>query len=206
MKDQPRFAKSRVYRMRRRAEQVDATRLRITEAAMRLHTTIGPASTSIAGVAEEAGVTRLTVYRHFPDIDSLFAACSRHWASLNPGPDPAAWRAIPGLEERARVALLALYRWFRSHSDELFPLYRDAQAVPAAARDAARASSARMADALVEGHERGGPDGRRLRAAAGHLVSFWAWRSLAIEQGLGDEDAVELGVGFLNRASRRVAG
>ena len=55
-----RSTKSRPYRMNRRAEQVDETRERITEAAVRLHTTVGPANTSIAAVAEEAG-------RHPPD-------------------------------------------------------------------------------------------------------------------------------------------
>ncbi len=206
--EQMRYAKSRPYRMRRRAEQVDETRLRITEAAMRLHTTIGPARTSIAGVAEEAGVTRLTVYRHFPDIDSLFAACSRHWADLHPGPDAEAWRAIPGLEARARFALTELYGWYRRNGDELYPIYRDAASVPAVTRDAARSRYARMAGALVEGDaERGdgAEDLRRLRAAAGHVVSFWTWHSLALQQGLDDAAAVDLAVGFLSRAAQRSA-
>ena len=67
MRKQMRSTKSRPYRMQRRAAQVDETRLKITEAAVRLHTTVGPSQTSIAAVAEEAGVTRLTVYRHFAD-------------------------------------------------------------------------------------------------------------------------------------------
>ena len=53
--------------MRKRAEQVDQTHQRIVEAAVHLHGTVGPAATTIAGIAEQAGVTRLTVYRHFPD-------------------------------------------------------------------------------------------------------------------------------------------
>ena len=53
--------------MRARQEAVDETRLRITEATMRLHETVGPAATTVSAIAEEAGVTRLTVYRHFPD-------------------------------------------------------------------------------------------------------------------------------------------
>jgi AcrR family transcriptional regulator len=43
--------------MRRRAELVEQTRQRIVDAAIHLHTTIGPANTTISGVAEEAGVT-----------------------------------------------------------------------------------------------------------------------------------------------------
>ena len=51
----------------RRAELQEQTRLRITEAAVELHGTLGPARTSVTAVAERAGVERATVYRHFPD-------------------------------------------------------------------------------------------------------------------------------------------
>ena len=98
-----RSTKSRPYTMRRRAELVDQTRQRIIEATVRLHTTIGPANTSIASVAEEADVTRLTVYRHFGDLDVLFEACRGHWRAQNPPPDASAWLAIPDLEARARA-------------------------------------------------------------------------------------------------------
>jgi AcrR family transcriptional regulator len=59
-------APQRPYRKRLRAEQEEETRERITKAAVKLHGTIGPARTTISGVAEEAGVQRATVYRHFP--------------------------------------------------------------------------------------------------------------------------------------------
>ena len=57
------------------------TRLTITEATVRLHGSVGPARTTIKAIAAEAGVQRATVYRHFPDLESLFMACSAHWAS-----------------------------------------------------------------------------------------------------------------------------
>src|ERR1035437_5730256 len=119
--EQMRSIKTRPYRMRRRAEQVDETRTRITEAAVRLHTTVGPAHSSIAAVAEEAGVTRLTVYRHFADLDALFEACRAHWSAQNPRPDATAWPLIADLEERARRAFGELYGWYRDHADELYP-------------------------------------------------------------------------------------
>lgn len=62
--------------MRKRADDVAETRQRIVAAAVRLHGTVGPAATTVSALAEEAGVTRLTVYRHFPDDRALFAACS----------------------------------------------------------------------------------------------------------------------------------
>ena len=200
-REQMRSMKVRPYRMHRRAEQVGLTRQRITEAAMLLHTTIGPANTSLAGVAAQAGVTRLTVYRHFPDLESLFVACSSHWMGLNPPPDIDTWRAIPNLKERARTALRELYGWYREHGDDLFPIHRDVAAMPAATQEAIRDRDAAAAAALVGGDAPAGVDARRLRAVAGHLVSFWTWRSLTHDEGLEEADAIELAVGFLTGAA-----
>ena len=201
-----RSMKVRSYRMHRRAEQVGLTRQRITEAAMLLHTTIGPANTSLAGVAAQAGVTRLTVYRHFSDLESLFVACSSHWMGLNPPPDIDAWRAIPNLEERARTALRELYGWYHEHGDDLFPIHRDIASMPATAQEAIRARDAAAAAVIggntpVGGVGGGDGDARRLQAVAGHLVSFWTWRSLTHDEGLQDAEAVELAVGFLTGAA-----
>lgn len=181
--------------MGRRAEQVDQTRQRITEAAVRLHTTVGPAHTSISAVAAEASVTRLTVYRHFADFDALFRACMAHWSARNPRPDAAAWRVIPSLDVRARRAFGELYSWYRDHADELYPLYRDAAAMPLSALRAREAGNQALADALVAGH--GDADGRMLRVVARHLVDFWTWHSLVIAQGLEDLEAVEIAVRLL---------
>src|SRR5215212_6293716 len=81
----------RKYELKLRAEQLQETRLRITEATMELHRTVGPAATRISEVARRAGVQRVTVYNHFPDDASLLAACSAHWRTLHPAPDPAEW-------------------------------------------------------------------------------------------------------------------
>ena len=185
--------------MRRRAEQVDGTRQRITEAAVRLHTTIGPANTSIAGVAEAAGVTRLTVYRHFADLDALFEACTAHWRSRNPRPDAQAWLAIGDLGTRARTAFDQLYGWYRDHADELYPIYRDSAAIPAPALKAREGADQALADAIVTGHvgEDAGGHGRLLAAVARHLADFWTWRSLVIREGLDHAEAVEVAVRML---------
>ena len=192
-----RSVKSRPYRMRRRAEQVDATRERITAAAARLHTTVGPANTTVAAIADEAGVTRLTVYRHFSDLDVLFEACRAHWRAENPPPDIGAWTAIPDLETRARAALTRLYGWFREHADELFPIYRDFSVMPASGQERTRAENRRVGELLVGDAAPAGAAGRRLRAAARHALDYRTWRSLAIDQELGDADAVEVGVRLL---------
>jgi AcrR family transcriptional regulator len=183
--------------MKRRATQVDATRDRITAAAARLHTTIGPANTSVVAIAEEAAVTRLTVYRHFPDLDVLFEACRGHWRAANPPPDIGAWTAIPDLEPRARTALTRLYGWFQEHADELFPIYRDFASMPASSQERTRAENRRVGDLLVGDIAPAGAAGRRLRAAARHVLDYRTWRSLAVDQDLGDADAVEVGVRLL---------
>jgi AcrR family transcriptional regulator len=64
------------YKLKRRAERQEETRLRIARAAVELHGTVGPSKTTISALAEEAGVSRPTVYSHFPDELSLFKACS----------------------------------------------------------------------------------------------------------------------------------
>src|SRR5919197_240772 len=96
---------TRRYTQRRRAETPEETRRRIAEAAIALHTTIGPAATTVSAVAERAGVERVTVYRHFPDEEALFRACVAHGSALFPPPDPAPWREIEDPEERLRTAL-----------------------------------------------------------------------------------------------------
>jgi AcrR family transcriptional regulator len=186
--------------MKRRAELVDETRQRITDATIRLHTTIGPANTSIAAIADEAGVTRLTVYRHFPTLDELFVACRGHWRNQHRPPDITAWGAIHSLEERAHQAFRELYEWYSDNSDDLYPNNRDFDAMPLSTQEAIRAERSALAGALIAGHE-GGGSGRRLRAVSGHLVSYWTWRSLVVEEGLTNGDAVDLAVRMLTEVA-----
>src|SRR6516164_1220390 len=105
--------------MRSRREQVDQTRQRILEPTVELHGSVGPAATTIAAIADRAGVTRLTVYRHFPDEAALFGACSAHWISRQQLPDPAAWSQIDSPAARLRAGLADLYRFFRADAGML---------------------------------------------------------------------------------------
>src|SRR5262245_48974527 len=84
----------RRYEKRERALQEQATRMRIIEATIDLHGSVGPARTTISAIADRAGVRRATVYRHFPDERSLFMGCSGTFAERNPVPDPALWASI----------------------------------------------------------------------------------------------------------------
>jgi len=196
-------ATKRQYRKRRRAELEDETRLRITEAAVDLHGSLGPAKTTISAVAERAGVQRATVYRHFPDEEALFGACSAHWLGQHPLPDLADWAAIGDPDERLRVALSALYAWYESGEEMLERTTRDATLVPAMRMAVGRrvAWLAEAAATIVRGRPERGARRRRVEAAAGHAVSFATWRSLVREQGLSDADAVDLMCGLVTQAA-----
>ena len=109
---------------------MDATRQRITEAAVELHGSVGPARTTITAVAERAGVQRHTVYRHFPTEDDLFAACSGHYFAGHPWPDPGAWRAIADPAERLARGLDELYAYYERDRGDVANVLRDATLVP----------------------------------------------------------------------------
>lgn len=184
----------RPYRMKRRAELEQATRRRITESAVELHGTLGPARTSIGSIADHAGVRRSTVYRHFPDERALFTACSTHWRAANPPPDLQAWRSIQETDERLRHALRALYAYYRSTRGMLENLQRDAAFSPIVRELSGghRDYLASARDVLMAGRRARGRTRLQLQAAIGHALAFATWRSLAIEQGMDDDDAAEL--------------
>src|SRR3954468_19952961 len=115
----------RKYEKKRRAELEAETRRRITETAVELHGTLGPARTSISAIAERAGVRRSTVYRHFPDEAALIGACSSHWAAENPVPDMTPWQSIEDPDRRLRTALDELYAYYRRTDQMMDNLHRD---------------------------------------------------------------------------------
>jgi AcrR family transcriptional regulator len=120
----------RKYELRRRAERQDETRQRIVEAAVALHTTLGPARTTVSAIADRAGVQRHTVYRHFPDERTLYVACSGLFQDLYPLPDPAPWQSIADPERRLRRGLTELYAYYERHAADFAPLLRDAEVHP----------------------------------------------------------------------------
>jgi AcrR family transcriptional regulator len=183
--------------MRRRAEQVDQTRQRIVEATVELHGSVGPASTTIAAIADRAGVTRLTVYRHFPDDAALFGACSAHWISRQQLPDPGAWSGIDDPAARLRAGLADLYRFYRAGAGMLTGIYRDFAALPEGHQQALRDQETLLRDVLTAPFGGAGDEHRRLNAVIGHAISFWTWRSLCLDQGLTDAEAVDAMTGMV---------
>jgi AcrR family transcriptional regulator len=183
----------RRYEKKARAANEQATRMRIIEAAIDLHGSIGPAQTSISAIADRAGVRRATVYRHFPDERSLFMGCSGTFSERNPLPDPATWGSIPDPEGRLGAALDAIYAWYERVEPMLTALMRDIDKVPMVQElQAGRfAYLEGIEDGLAPGWGARGNAARRLRATIGLALDFLAWRTLH-ERGLSRADAIDV--------------
>jgi AcrR family transcriptional regulator len=193
----------RAYRKRRRAEMEEETRLRITEAAIDLHGSVGPARTTISAIADRAGVQRATVYRHFRDEEALFDACSSHWMALHTLPDPVAWRAIEDPEARLRSALGELYEWYERGEYMVEKTTRDVALIPALrpSMETFAGWFDAAADALVRGRPERGARRRRVRATIGHALAFHSWRSLVREQDLSTAEAIRLMAALVRAAA-----
>jgi len=184
----------RTYRLKKRADEMAQTRLRITEAAVDLHGSVGPARTTMSAVAERAGVQRHTVYRHFPTEAELFGACSAHYLATNPWPEPEPWRVISDPRQRLAQALDELYAYYERTEPMFSNVLRDAELV-----DALRPTLVPLQDYLAEAAEilaAGWPTrGRRRRvlaAAVDHAIDFQTWRSLTANNRITRTEAVEL--------------
>jgi AcrR family transcriptional regulator len=192
-------SQKRQYTMRRRAELEEETRRRITESAVELHEELGPAQTSISAIADRAGVRRSTVYRHFPDEEALFAACSAHWRAANPPPDPVSWSSIADVHERTRTAIRSLYAFYDCTEAMYTSLLRDEPLVPAVARRLRdfHGYLRSIQDDLAAGRGLRGRRARHTRAAIGHALAFPTWRSLTRDEGLSNDEAAELTARFV---------
>lgn len=193
----------RPYRKTKRAELEARTRRRITESAVELHGTVGPAATTISALAEHAGVRRSTVYRHFPDEAALFEACSAHWRAANPAPDPSAWADVPGHGERTTTALSELYAFYARTERMYANLLRDEPFSEVLHEQLAgfRAYLAACRDVLLAGRGLRGRRRTRCAAAVGHALAFETWRSLVRTHGLEQEEAVRLMSGLVEAAA-----
>ena len=188
------------YELKKRAEREQETRLRIVRATVELHESLGPALTTRSAIAERAGVSRPTVYSHFPDELSLGKACSALDLSENPLPDPGSWEEISDPERRLRAALTELYAYFRRREkllanilrDQEMPHFKDDPDVREIMRPIIEHWE-RMHKALAVGWKiHNGQSEPLLFGAIGLALEFYSWRTMVRKQGVTDEQAVEL--------------
>jgi AcrR family transcriptional regulator len=187
-------SEKRIYQLKERAKRQAQTRQRIVEATVALHEEVGPAATTIAEVARRAGVSRLTVYNHFPAGGELFAACQQHFLAQNPTPDLTRALALEEPRERMLAVLTLLYPSFRRQAPMSAKVLHDRRALPpldallARTRDA---SIAELTKALTAGFPVKGAAGGRLRAVIALALDFWTWKRLT-QEGLSDDKAATL--------------
>jgi AcrR family transcriptional regulator len=184
----------RKYEMKKRAERQRETRRRIVEATVELHRTRGPFHTTVSEIAKRAGVNRLTVYNHFPNLTDLLRACSRSWTERHPAPDPTPWAQISDPQQRLRTTLRELYGFYARTEPMRANVLRDAQTMPELAallEGSVVPYLGAVRDLLAEGWEVGEDRRRRLLATIKLAIDFHTWRSLERESGLSREEAVE---------------
>jgi AcrR family transcriptional regulator len=192
----------RKYELKKRADEMAKTHRRITEAAIELHGTVGPARTTLSAVAKRAGVERRTLYRHFPTEADLFEACSNHYFTANPWPDLDSWRAIRDPHERLERALDELYAYYERTEPMFSNVLRDAELVDFA-RDAVAPLQAYLdeaAEALTGGRPARGRRRQLLRRALRHALAFSTWHSLTTN-GIRRSDAAKLVTALVEAAS-----
>jgi AcrR family transcriptional regulator len=191
---------ARTYTLKKRAEQQAATHQRIVEAAVDLHSTVGPAGTSLSMIAERAGVQRHTLYAHFPDERSILMACSAHVYGSDPLPDPAPWRAIADGSERLSAGLRAIYDWYGRHASLLACVLRDAEhhELTREIRQLRFVPVAKVWHEVLGAHLSG-----KQRAMLHLALSFYTWRSLVSESGLSPAAAVAAMVQAIEDADGR---
>ena len=181
---------TRRYELKRRAERQDETRQRIVDATIELHQTIGAAQTTVSEIAKRAGVGRVTVYRHFPDEETLFYACSGHYFSQHPFPDIERWRRIPDPHDRLREGLRETYAWHEENRQMIAMALAEARDLQMMApyhdfwNEAAEVLTAAW---RVRGRRRS-----TLKAAIALALSFDTHRTLTREQHLTENQSIEL--------------
>lgn len=165
---------------------------------MELHQEVGPRNTTVSAIATRAGVERLTVYRHFKDEATMFAACSHRYLELNPPPDPAAWTAESDPASRTRRGLAELYAFFGRTSPMLEKVYRDIgeSASLKEIMDQFDAHLRNVANALAAAWPRDDAAGWR-QVILRHAARFASWQSLQAD-GVSDKQKIELILDWLS--------
>ncbi len=179
---------TRTYTLKRRAEQQADTRRRIVEAAVDLHSSVGPALTTFSMIAARAGVQRHTLYAHFPDDRSLSLACSGLTMERDPLPDAAPWRAIADRRARLRAALSAIYGWYERNAALAACVLRDAE-YHALTREIIAMRFGPFMAAYQE--VLGAKLSAKQRALLQLALNFFTWRTLVRDGGLKTAAAVE---------------
>jgi AcrR family transcriptional regulator len=179
----------RVYRQKFRAKQQEETRQRIVESAVALHESVGGEQATVTKIADRAGVSRITVYRHFPDEQSLLQACTQHYLGANPPPGLSSWMSFTEGKERLRAALTEIYGYHRRTERMMDRAFADSVSneILAGLLQPYFEFWNHVRDTLAAAW-----DGAPVAPIIGHSIDFRTWKTLVREQGMPEEQAIEL--------------
>ena len=166
--------------MESRLAASEATRQRIVAAAAGLHAEKGALATGWDEIAVAAGVSRATVYHHFPSLDVLIPACAQLAFDLIevPTPEAAARRfsGLPSPEERLADFVVESCRCYAAGAGWLRAAWRERSLVPGMEVAVSRLQRglAVLLDAALDGLEVG-VESRRVLVT---LLDFPFWDGL----------------------------
>lgn len=173
---------SRAYDNRTRLQQQAQLKDSIAAAAAELHAEKGALATSYAEIAQRAGVSLPTVYKHFPSQSQLIAACTGHVAAQAPQLPAGQILQAPTLAAAAQALVEAMDR-MHAHF-EPWQAWREHRLIPALGELAAHRReqlTALIAQVLAQ-HAVG--EARELAAVWETLLNFELWHRLVREHKL----------------------
>jgi AcrR family transcriptional regulator len=175
----------RAYYSTKRADSVEETRRRITNAVVQLHREKGVLATTYDDIARRADVAPATVYRHFPSVETLIPACGARIMEMTSPPGPGIFSQQRTPAERLQTLVEELFAFWKRAEPWLDVGRCEAAKVPALRTQISiqdQAVQALVTSAL----------GQAARENAVQLVNamtdFYTWKALAAA-GLEDEAA-----------------
>lgn len=173
----------RAYNNETREQQQEELKARIAAAAARLHAAHGALATSYAEIAQEAGVSLPTVYKHFPDLDQLVRACTGHAQAHAPAFPAEEILAAPDLPAAAALLVEAADRL--NAYFEPWLVWRERGRIPVLVENDAqqRKQFVLQCAAVMERHGVTGPH-RELAAVWESSLHFEPWHRLVREHKL----------------------
>jgi AcrR family transcriptional regulator len=173
----------RAYNNETRLQQQAELKQRIAAATAELHAEQGAVATSYAQIAQRAGISLPTVYKHFPTQGQLMAACTGHVARQAPALPAAEILEAPSLAAAAETLVDAMDR-IHAHF-EPWKAWREHRLVPALG-DMANRQRQQLTGLIAQvlARQLGAGEHHELAAVWESLLNFELWHRLVREHKL----------------------
>ena len=169
------------YRMRARAEAVEATRARLLEAAGDAFSKQAYDDVRLGAIAREAGVTQQTLFNHFGSKEALYSACVE---AARERIDDVRAGAVPGDARSIVSALLAQYERGGDANARAAALEERIPAVTAMLALARSYHQDWLAEMFADTLPAGGAARREALAALHAATDVFTWKLLRRDLGL----------------------